>query len=94
MIMMAMPTRTAGDATQTVTQSLLPRTCDQMAAARDMAAPASMTSLPTRSRSMNSGVGANSKKVVRSNAMTVTIIAPTTNAAQGNDLALHQGRTT
>lgn len=57
MIMVAMPTSTAGEATQIVTQSGLPRTRDHIAAASDMTDPASINSLPTRNRSMNSGTG-------------------------------------
>lgn len=57
MIIVAKPTSAAGAATQIVTHSGLPRACDQMAAASEVADPASMNSLPTRNRSMNSGMG-------------------------------------
>lgn len=57
MIIVAKPARTAGAATQMVTHSGFPRTCDQIAAASDVTEPRSMNSLPTRNRSMYAGTG-------------------------------------
>ena len=57
MIIVARPANAAGAATQIVTHSGLPRICDHTAAVMDVADPASMKSLPIRSRSMNAGTG-------------------------------------
>ncbi|MCY1247670.1 hypothetical protein D9M72_610200 [compost metagenome] len=56
-IIVARPTSATGAATQSVTQSGYCRIWDQTAAAMEAADPASMNSLPTRSRSTNSGTG-------------------------------------